>query len=66
MDTTVIPANLNFDQHASQELHEQEETLDFIEYWKSISKRKWAILAFGVAVAMMAAVIVFVMTPVYR
>ena len=66
MDTTVIPANLNFDQHASQELHEQEETLDFVEYWKSISKRKWAILAFGVAVAMVAAVIVFVMTPVYR
>src|SRR5450830_959970 len=66
MDTTVIPAKLNPELHASKELHELEEKLDFVEYWKSISKRRWAILAFGFSIAMLAAVIVFIMTPVYR
>jgi len=66
MDTTVIPAKLNSDQHVSKELHELEEKLDFVEYWKSISKRKWAILGFGITVAVLAAVVVFIMTPVYR
>ena len=66
MDTTVIPVNSTSDQHPSKELHELEVKLDFVEYWKSIAKRKWAILAFGLTIAMLAAAIVFVMTPVYR
>lgn len=40
--------------------------LDIVEYWRSIAKRKWAILAFAAAVTLLAAVIAFVMTPVYR
>lgn len=40
--------------------------LDIVEYWRSITKRKVAIVAFGLAVALLAAVVVFVMTPVYR
>ncbi|MYM82939.1 polysaccharide biosynthesis tyrosine autokinase [Duganella sp. FT50W] len=47
-------------------LHELEITLDFVEYWRSITKRKWSILAFGVMVAVLAAVAVFAMTPIYR
>lgn len=47
-------------------LHELEITLDFIEYWRSITKRKWSIMAFGVMVAVLAAVAVFAMTPIYR
>lgn len=43
-----------------------ENQLDLLEYWRSISKRKWAILAFGFMVALLAGVIVFSMTPVYR
>ena len=66
MDTSVIPANINLNQQPSKELHELEEKLDFVEYWKSISKRKWAILSFGLMVAVVAAVVVFLMTPVYR
>src|SRR5471032_1739940 len=50
----------------SAHLHELEVTLDFVEYWRSITKRKWSILAFGVTVALLVAVIVFIMTPVYR
>src|SRR5450830_276179 len=66
MDTTVIPAKLNPDQHPAKELHELEAKLDFVEYWKSITKRKWGIFAFGLTIAMLAAVVVFIMTPVYR
>ena len=40
--------------------------LDIVEYWRSITKRKWAILSFAAAVTLLAAVIAFVMTPVYR
>ena len=47
-------------------LQDVEEKLDAVEYWHSITKRKWSILAFGVVVAMVAAVIVFAMTPIYR
>lgn len=43
-----------------------EEKLDILEYWRSITKRKWSILALGLAVAMVAAVIAYVTTPVYR
>ncbi len=45
---------------------ESDARLDFVEYWRTISKRKWAIIPFALAVALVAAVIVFVMTPIYR
>lgn len=50
-------------------LHEHEgegNRLDIVEYWRSISRRKWAILAFALAVTLLAGVIAFVMTPVYQ
>ena len=43
-----------------------EDKLDIVEYWRSITKRKFAILAFALAVALLATVVVFVMTPIYR
>lgn len=46
--------------------HETEEKLEILEYWRSITKRKWSILALGLAVAMVAAVIAYVTTPLYR
>lgn len=49
-----------------QDSNIQEDQPDLLEYWRSITKRKWAILSFGLAVALLAGVIVFVMTPVYR
>lgn len=45
---------------------QNEDTLDLIVYWRSINKRKWNILGLGVATAVLAAVIVNMMTPVYR
>ena len=44
----------------------QEERLDFVEYWRSLRKRKWAILAFALAVTLVAGVIAFVSTPIYQ
>ncbi len=40
--------------------------LDLLEYWRSITKRKWGIAGFGLAVAVLVGVITSVMTPIYR
>ena len=43
-----------------------EQKLELLEYWRSITKRKWAILSLGLMVAVLAAVIAYSLTPVYR
>lgn len=45
---------------------DQEEKLELLEYWRSVVKRKKQIIGFGLAVALLALVIVLVLTPVYR
>ncbi|WP_298393400.1 polysaccharide biosynthesis tyrosine autokinase [uncultured Azonexus sp.] len=45
---------------------DREEKLELLEYWRSILKRKKEIIGFGLVVALVAVVIVLVMTPVYR
>lgn len=42
------------------------EKLELLEYWKSILKFRKQIIAFGLAVALLAVAVVMVMTPVYR
>jgi polysaccharide biosynthesis transport protein len=42
------------------------DTLDIVEYWRAISKRRWSILGLTVVVAVLAALIVSAMRPVYR
>lgn len=42
------------------------QTIDLIDYWRSIVKRKNAILAFAAAVAVVTAAIVLAITPIYR
>jgi len=44
----------------------EESKLELLEYWRSVTKRKWAILALGVVIAVVAAAIVYALTPVYR
>ena len=44
----------------------EESKLELLEYWRSITKRKWVIAALGVVVAIAAGAIVFAMQPVYR
>lgn len=43
-----------------------EQKLELLEYWRSITKRKWALLGLALAVAILAAVVSLAMTPVYR
>ncbi len=43
-----------------------EETIDFLEYWRAISKRRWSILGLTVLVAILAMLVVSNMRPVYR
>ncbi len=42
------------------------ETLDFVEYWRSISKRKWKIAGLVLLVALISLLVVFSMRPGYR
>lgn len=57
------------DSHKPVFLHDpedREEKLELLEYWRSVLKRKKQIIGFGLVVALLAIVIVLVMTPVYR
>jgi len=45
---------------------EREQTIELVEYWRSISKRKWSILALALLITLVAGVIVTMMRPVYR
>jgi capsular exopolysaccharide synthesis family protein len=45
---------------------DQESRLDFLEYWRTLLKHKWAILAFASVVTLLAGVIAFVSTPIYE
>src|SRR5258708_29895368 len=43
-----------------------DETLDLIEYWRAISKRRWSILGLTILVAILVLLVVSNMRPVYR
>ncbi|MDQ3026400.1 MAG: polysaccharide biosynthesis tyrosine autokinase [Pseudomonadota bacterium] len=44
----------------------QEQTLDIVEYWRAISKRRWSILGLTLLVAILAALVVSSIRPSYR
>jgi polysaccharide biosynthesis transport protein len=43
-----------------------EETLDLVEYWRAISKRRWSILGLTIVVSILALLIANNMRPIYR
>ena len=43
-----------------------EQKLELLEYWRSITKRRWLILALGGVAALLATVVALALTPVYR
>src|SRR5207248_5444900 len=47
-------------------LKRPEETLDLIEYWRAIAKRRWSILGLTILVAILALLIVNNMRPTFR
>ena len=50
----------------SQQSGNDTETLDLVEYWRSITKRKWSILGLVLLVSIIATLVVYSMRPVYR
>ena len=42
------------------------ETLDLVEYWRSITKRKWSIVGLAILVALLTTLVVFSLRPSYR
>jgi succinoglycan biosynthesis transport protein ExoP len=42
------------------------DTLDVVEYWRAISKRRWSILGLTLVMAVLASLVVSAMRPVYR
>lgn len=42
------------------------ESFDLLEYWRTITKRKWSILGLALAVTLLAALVVFAIRPTYR
>ncbi len=42
------------------------ETLDLVEYWRSITKRKWSIVGLVALVALITTLVVFSLRPLYR
>ena len=47
-------------------VRDKSDTLDLVVYWRSIAKRKWAILGLGLIAAACAALYVNIVTPIYR
>lgn len=47
-------------------LGDESETLDLLEYWRSIAKRKWSIIGLALLVAVIAMLVAFSMRPTYR
>ncbi len=43
-----------------------EETLDLLEYWRVVAKRKWSIIGLALGIALLAALVVFSIRPTYR
>lgn len=44
----------------------QGDTLDIVEYWRAIAKRRWSIVALTVAIALLTTLVVHSMRPSYR
>jgi len=49
-----------------QDAADEEPRLDFVEYWRTLNKRKWAILAFALAITLVAGVVAFVSSPIFE
>ncbi len=60
--------NGEFNNHAFSLMNRpiHSETLDLVEYWRSITKRKWSILGLVVLVALLTTLGVFSLRPTYR
>lgn len=66
MSETLTPGSSPAQAHFLHNPADQESQLDFVEYWRTLRKHQWAILAFALVVTLVAGVIAFVSTPIYE
>ena len=52
--------------NAAPDIAPQEETLDIVEYWRAIAKRRWSILGLTLLVAVLATLVAYSIRPTYR
>jgi capsular exopolysaccharide synthesis family protein len=52
--------------NAAPDAASQGETLDIVEYWRAIAKRRWSILGLTLLVAVLATLVAFTIRPTYR
>jgi hypothetical protein len=52
--------------HAAEPPPTAADALDIVEYWRAIAKRRWSILGLTLLVAILAALVVSTMRPLYR
>lgn len=48
------------------EFHEQEEAVNFLEYWRTLTKHKWSIFGLAMVAGVLTALVVYSMRPVYQ
>ena len=66
MNVRMIPVNaVNEPQQLAAPL-DRGESFDLLEYWRSITKHKWAILGLALAIALLTALVVSSIKPTYR
>jgi succinoglycan biosynthesis transport protein ExoP len=53
-------------QFAHGDVEVPEQKLELLEYWRSLTKRKWLLLGLGVAAVVISSAIAMAMTPTYR
>ncbi len=66
MNVRMIPVNAVSEAQQLEANPERGETLDLVEYWRTITKHKWSILGLALAIALLTALVVSSISPSYR
>lgn len=66
MNARIIPVNPVNEPQPLDPPQEQNELFDLLEYWRSITKYKWAILGLALAIGLLTSLVVSSIKPTYR
>ncbi len=66
MNARIVPVNAVNEAPQLQAPQDRGESLDLLEYWRSITKHKWAILGLALAITLLTALVVSSIKPTYR
>jgi polysaccharide biosynthesis transport protein len=66
MNVGIIPVNAVNEPQQLEAPADRSESFDLVEYWRSITKHKWAILGLALAIALLTLLVVSSIKPTYR